>query len=289
MDVRPATEADLPAIAAVRLAIGEAHDDSGADPAYCRYLIADGRLLVADAGGRILGFAGSIDVGRARLLADLFIGPASQGRGVGKALLDEILAGAAERFTFSSADPAALPIYARAGMLALWPLLYLRGPVGALTAPAEPEASEASGSSWAPVAGLEIHEVAVADASAWEQARTGLDRAAEYRYWGSRTASVTVAAEREGRRRAVGAVRLADGHARIEHLCLDDPADSLAVVAAIAAWVRRAEVVAFVPGNSPLSIAMLRRGFAIEDLDTHMATPGTVLDARLAVVHPGLC
>ena len=136
MQIRDATDGDLAGIARMRSAIDrDAHDDSGADPGYCRHLIESGRLLVGVDGEDIVGFAGAIDIGDARLLADLFIDPVVQGTGVGRSLLTEVLAGADDRFTFSSSDPRAMPIYARAGMLPRWPLLYMRGDRRALPVP----------------------------------------------------------------------------------------------------------------------------------------------------------
>ena len=49
-------------------------------------------------------------------------------------LLATVLDGSEERYTFSSSDPRAMPIYARAGMRPRWPLLYLHGPAPEIAA-----------------------------------------------------------------------------------------------------------------------------------------------------------
>jgi len=140
VDVRPATDADGPGIAAVRDAIGGQHDDSGSDAAYRAHLMAHGRLFVAVRDGRVIGFAGARDVGGHRLLSDLFVDPQVHGGGVGRVLLATVLDGSEERYTFSSSDPRAMPIYARAGMRPRWPLLYLHGPAPEISTVAVAEA-----------------------------------------------------------------------------------------------------------------------------------------------------
>src|SRR5262245_23494442 len=55
------------------------------------HLLAIGRLVVADDGQGIVGFAGLLDHSRCVALSDLFVRPRCQSRGVGAALLDEVL------------------------------------------------------------------------------------------------------------------------------------------------------------------------------------------------------
>jgi hypothetical protein len=55
--------------------------------------------------------------------------------GIGRPLLADVFGDAARRTTFASDDPAALPIYVRAGMRAWWPNLYVEGTADRLAAP----------------------------------------------------------------------------------------------------------------------------------------------------------
>ena len=192
VDVRPATDDDGAGIAEVRDAIGGQHDDSGSDAAYRAHLMAHGRLFVAVRGGRVIGFAGARDVGGHRLLSDLFVDPQVHGGGVGRVLLATVLDGSEERYTFSSSDPRALPIYARAGMRPRWPLLYLRGPAPEVAT----EALEA----------LAVEPAEADDVAAVEQAVTGVDRAVEHRYWARRPGASAAIVRIDGA--AVGAVEL---------------------------------------------------------------------------------
>jgi GNAT superfamily N-acetyltransferase len=270
MHVRPATDDDIDGIAGVRLSNGAAHDDSGADPAYCRHLIADGRCFVALDGRSVAGFGGAVDVGGARLLSDLYVHPSAHGRGVGRALLEAVFAGATDRFTFASNDPAALPLYARAGMLAWWPLLSMRGPAARL------DAADAA-----------VREVTVGEAGDLERGLTGHDRTATYRYWAARSQSHTFAVEREGQVVAVGAARAAASSARVEHLVV--AADgAYEALGAIAHAIGCPAVHVYVPGCRPLAAALMERGFVVDDTSIFMSSSVEAVPELLQVVHPGL-
>ena len=272
MDVRPATEADGPGIGAVRDAIGGQHDDSGSDAGYRAHLLAHGRLYVAVRGGEVVGFGASRDIASHRLLSDLFVHPDLHGGGVGGALLAAVLEGADDRFTFSSTDPRALPLYARAGMRPRWPLLYLRGPT--------PDLGEAGG--------VDVEIVGPVEAAAAEAAITGDDRVVEHRYWAARDGASAAVVSAAGR--AVGAVssiRKGD-ECRIEHLALLEDVDAGAVVAAVARRSGAPVLRAFVPGPQPLLGWLLDRRFVIDDMDLFMSSDPAAVPARLAVVHPGL-
>ena len=271
MDVRPATDDDGAGIAEVRDAIGGQHDDSGSDATYRAHLMAHGRLFVAVRGGRVIGFAGARDVGGHRLLSDLFVDPQVHGGGVGRVLLAAVLDGSEERYTFSSSDPRALPIYARAGMRPRWPLLYLRGPA--------PEVARGS---------VAVERVPADDASAVEQSVTGVDRAIEHRYWARRPGAAAAVVRIGGA--AIGAVSFVvrGGESRIEHLAVAPGIQAGSVVAAIAALAGAPTVRAFVPGPQPLLEWLLHRRFVVDDIDTFMSSDPDAVPSTLAVVHPGL-
>ena len=83
--IRSATSNDVPELEQVMIA----NEPGGAIQAgvqqnYLGHLVRRGSVAVAvDAGGVVLGFAASVDTGRARHLADLFVLPAWQSRGLG--------------------------------------------------------------------------------------------------------------------------------------------------------------------------------------------------------------
>jgi GNAT superfamily N-acetyltransferase len=270
MELRRAGEDDIDGIATARVSNGAAHDDSGADPGYCRHLIADGHLWVAHDGRQVVGFAGAVDVGGARLLSDLYVHRDAHGRGIGKTLLGAVMAGAVERLTFASNDPAALPLYARAGMPAWWPLLSMHGPVERL-----------------PSAAATVRDIVVGEAAAWEQARSGHGREATYRYWAGRSQSHTFAVERDGATMAVAAVRASASSARVEHLAAQ-PLDALDALAAIGAVVGCPSLHVYVPGCRSLAAELMDRGFAIEDTQIYMSSSLGAVPDVVQVVHPGL-
>jgi GNAT superfamily N-acetyltransferase len=276
MDVRKAGEHDIEGIAVARLSNGAAHDDSGASADYCRHLIANEHLWVAVEGERVLGFGGAVDVGRARLLSDLFVHSDSHGRGVGRALLTEVLRGAEHRFTFATHDPAALPLYMRAGMVPYHMVLALEGPATALSGADR---------------GLRVREVAPEEAARWELDATGVDRANTYRYWADRDRSITVAVG-EGEPVAVAAVRTGPDWARIEHLAMP-PSGSLMVdvelacVAAIALHLSRRAVQVSVHGNGRLARQLVESGYAVVDTSVFMATGNDLLSDAVIVLHSG--
>ena len=272
MDVRPATEADGAGIGAVRDAIGGQHDDSGSDAGYRAHLLGHGRLFVAVRDGEVVGFGGARDIGGHRLLSDLFVHPDLHGSGVGGAVLAAVLDGADLRFTFSSSDPRALPLYARAGMRPLWPLLYLRGPAPAVE--------------HGPV--IDVDGVGADEAATVEERITGVDRSIEHRYWAARTDATAAVVSVSGRPVGAASYVRRDEECRIEHLALEDGVDAGAVVAAITRRSGAPVLRAFVPGPQALLEWLLDRRFVIDDLDTFMATEPSAVPDQLAVVHPGL-
>ena len=124
--IRHARRADVAAL----IAIAEDGDAPGVDEGYLDFVAALGRLLVACDGsleGAVLGFAGSIPIGGAVMVTDLFVDSTRRGLGIGGALLHAVTDGFDRRMTCSSAHPAALPAYARAGLEPQWPVLVLHG------------------------------------------------------------------------------------------------------------------------------------------------------------------
>jgi GNAT superfamily N-acetyltransferase len=184
IEVREAVHADLPQIAAVALATGQDEEWGGADPAYMTHLLAHGRVVVGVAGGSVAGFGATRAVGSGpgavSMLCDLFVHPEVHGSGCGRAMLAALWPGTGgRRMTFSSLHTHALPLYTSFGLDAWWPLLYLRGRVDALAAPA----------------GWQSAPAPPASVAAAELAWTGADRSAEHQAWARRPGGAGVLAE----------------------------------------------------------------------------------------------
>src|SRR5256884_4215635 len=204
--VRDAAAAGTEAIARIAIATGQDEEWSGSDPAYVRHLLAHGRLIVAEHRGTVAGFGATHQIGAGpaavTMLCDLFVDRGCHGLGLGRAMLGVLWHDGTPRMTFSSLQAHALPLYARYGLDAWWPLLYLSGDVTALRAPA----------GWA-VASAPAGEVAVL-----ERQWTGIDRTADHQAWAARPGGQPVAAERDGQAAAAGTVGGAGTEYGIIHL-----------------------------------------------------------------------
>src|SRR5215468_8527640 len=223
MHVRAATEADLPAIAAVAIATGQVEEWSGSDPGYVTHLLAEGRVMVAERADGVAGFGATRRIGTGRgavtMLCDLFVDPRFHGRGTGQALLAALWEPGSARMTFSSLHAHAVPVYTRAGLDAWWPLLYLGGAVGAL--PRAP--------GWT-VAAASPGEVAALEAG-W----TGIDRSADHRAWAARPGGQPITAGHGAAVLAAGTVAGEDAEYGIAHLAISPAAgDGDAVDAVLA-------------------------------------------------------
>ena len=277
--VRDAAAADTEAIARIAIATGQDEEWSGSDPAYVRHLLAHGRLIVAEHRGTVAGFGATHQIGAGpaavTMLCDLFVDPGCHGLGLGQAMLGVLWHDGTPRMTFSSLHAHALPLYARYGLDAWWPLLYLSGDVTALRAPA----------GWA-VAPASAGEVAVL-----ERQWTGIDRTADHQAWAARPGGQPVVAERDGQAAAAGTVGGAGTEYGIIHLALapggsdGEARDAvLAVLAGLDPPGRRARVC--LPAPHPAARPLLAAGWRNDDLDLYMATEPGLLDPRRAVPSP---
>jgi GNAT superfamily N-acetyltransferase len=267
--IRPAGEHDLGSIRRISLATGQPEIGSGADPAYLDHLRSSGTVLVADdQDGQAVAWGAEKPVGRASLLTDLFVDPTHQGEGLGSALLRELWpdrSDAAPRFTFSSQHPAALPIYTRAGLSPLWPLLYLSGAPDRL-----------------PPGRAIVEHVSTDVAARIERDMTGSDRTPEYRYWlqqGAAGLVVRVADEIVG----VGA----GAPGELAHLACPPESAANEVVGASLQALGPSRAQVCVPGPHPALAVLLAAGYSITDYDIYMSNRPDLL-ASWWIYSPGL-
>lgn len=274
MDVRPADERDFEGIAEVRLSNGAAHDDSGVSAEYCRHLVEHERLWVAVESGRVLGYGGAVKVGDARLLSDLFVHAAAHGRGVGGAVLAEVLRGADHMFTFATDAPAAVPLYMRAGMVPLHPVITVEGDAQRVAGAVDHRY-------------LRVIDIDVADAVAFERDVTAIDRRHTYEYWSRRSRSRAIAVTDGGETRAVGAMRIGEGWVRIEHLAVAAHAAVAPAIAAVAADAGSVSLTLTMRGDLEPARLLVELGYRVTDLAQYMASSPSLLPERVAVLHSG--
>ncbi|HEX7268163.1 MAG TPA: GNAT family N-acetyltransferase, partial [Streptosporangiaceae bacterium] len=104
--IRDAAAGDTEAIARVAVAAGQDEEWSGSDPAYVRYLLARGRMVVAEHRGEVTGFGATALIGTGpaavTMLCDLFVDPRRHGLGLGQTMLAVLWRDGTPRMTFSS-------------------------------------------------------------------------------------------------------------------------------------------------------------------------------------------
>ena len=255
--IRTATAADIPAIGAIARASGF-DGEAGDDPAYVAYLLEAGSVVLAVVDGEPIGFAAAVDVGGVTMLADLFVDPSRQARGIGRALLDAVLAGSERRMTFSSHDSRAITLYARVGMTVRWALLYLRGSID-IAGPAT--------------------VCAPAEAATIEATWTGIDRADAYALW---TAGIGGRALRV----AGGVGAISDG--TLHHAVTEPGADPDHVVRALLGSIDGVARLC-IPSVHPAVSRLLHDGFVVEDFDLFMTTEPEIPGGTTGVFSSGLC
>lgn len=281
IEVRAAVPEDLPGIAAVALATGQDGEWDGADPAYMAHLLAHGRVAAGVIDGTVAGFGATRRIGdgpgAVSMLCDLFVDPRAHGAGCGRAILDWLWSGPGARMTFSSLHGHALPLYTSFGLDAWWPLLYLRGPVEALPAPA----------------GWTTETASPGGAAALERDWSGADRSEDHRAWARRPGGASVLARRGGQALAAGTTGGGGSGYGVTHLSLAPSAgdaDAAGAVLAVLAGLEPEDGRALVclPAPHPAVRPLLAAGWRVEEFDLFMATGPGFLDPRRAVPSPAL-
>jgi GNAT superfamily N-acetyltransferase len=280
--VRPATEADGPAIGAIL----EANDEPVTwpdvpRPPYVEHLLTRSgmRLVVGELDGSVAGVAGTIEFGgpTTRFLSDLYVDPARQSHGLGRAMLRAAFEGADRRMTFSSRDPRALGSYIRSGMRPRWPLLYLELAVGVL-GPDEQ--------------GEEVRPAGVAETARLSLAWTGIDRTPDFDFYARLPEAAGFVVVIDGADAAVGWARreLAPPDGRwLDHASIaPDPDPVRAAFAVLRAAAAGQRLGAAVPGLHPAVAPLLERGVRIGDQDTFCATEPDLFDPERIFPSPGL-
>lgn len=272
VEVRPATLDDLPGIEAVAIATDQSAQGTAADPRYDGHLLTHGRLVVATEADEVAGYAATVDVGGVDQLCDLFVLPERHGEGIGRRLLDQVWSGAPDRSTFSSQHASALPLYIRAGMRPLWPLVYVRGEVSSL--PTDERA-------------LVVHVVSAAEAAETEEGLGGGPRRPEYEYWAVRPDARLLVVRDGSEVIGVGATGGQGADQEVSHVRCKRPTEAMEVLTAILQQLAGPVLVA-VPGPNLALPTLVDSGWRIIDVDYYMATSDGLVDPSLVFPHAGL-
>ena len=173
MELRPTTDADLPAMHATFLdALGGVFRAHAFEPPgrtlevfsnLQRHVRDTGASYVAVDDGAVVAFGSALTRGRDWFLSSLFVSPAAQGRGVGPALLDAVWGSADRRRTITDAiQPISNALYGRRGLVPATPLLTFTG---------------------LPAIDAQSDEERPADLPAIDEAAYGFDRAPDHVFW----------------------------------------------------------------------------------------------------------
>jgi GNAT superfamily N-acetyltransferase len=269
VEVRRATEADLEEEFGVfKAAMAELRGRRGApwtprpwDPTgpwagVHRHLLAyDGdRAVVAEEGGRVVGFAAAWVRDGHWFLSALFVHPGHQSRGVGRRLLDAVWDGShPRRATVAEAiQPVSTGLYARRGLIPLTPVLDMSG-IAQATAPEDLQPGDAD----------------PAALCALDEAAYGFDRAIDHAFW-RRTRRATLWT-RAGQPAAYSYA----GGGDIGPVAGRSPADAARALRAELARSAGSEVGVSVPGSATQLVEVaLAAGLRMDDPGLLLMFPG---------------
>ena len=275
MDVclRPATETDLPGIFRTRMATeGETMSDGHPVPVGFSHVLNTGRFVLAERGGRVVGFGASFIRDGVTFLSQLFVHPREQSGGIGQALLDAVLpSDGTVRSTIASPDARAVSLYVRHGMIPAWPVFDLSGKRNALHDLPESMVQAMPAEAGDP------------DLLTMDAATGGRLRPEEHRHWRERCGGLPYWFERNGRRVGYGYLQVArDGYdaalrgdsVRIGPIGVEDSSYAIdCVVAAVELARQHASVMNILLPGLHLSLGvLLEAGFRIGDIETFLCS-----------------
>lgn len=267
--LRPATEADLPAINDVYYETEIGDETEHAPPrrelACYPHELRTGRMVVAERGGRVVAFSSAITRGDVTYLTELFVRPEAQGHRLGRALLRTVLPRDGIRCTMASTDPRAVALYTRFDMRPQWPNYWLAGPTRAHPA--------------LPSDFITVEEVREDDPTLldWDAEISGRHRREDHRYWVEQGQAVPLWFLRDGERVGYGYVQRRSTSSlwspntpTIGPLGARASEDAPDIAAAAVGWIRQygdsARVI--VPGPHPALGPLLEAGFRIVYVET---------------------
>jgi ribosomal protein S18 acetylase RimI-like enzyme len=243
-----------------------------------RHELDTGRLVVAELDGVIVGFGATLTRSGVAYVADLFVAPEHQSRGIGARLLHALLDDHdGPRFTLASTDPRARALYERFGMHPVCEYAYLR---------AHPDDVSHDRLDQA---GVVLEVTALIDEIVdIDRAVTGRDRRVDLVHAEARLGARTWRARRDSR--TVGYAQIVHpiwwsptnpDAVRIGPIIATEPRELLPILAAVvaeAASLQTTSLGPFVPVGGPVYAAMISAGFVDDDRDLLMVSDPSLVD-----------
>ncbi|MDX6717741.1 MAG: hypothetical protein QOH30_4299 [Baekduia sp.] len=276
--IREATEADLQQCnnvwASTQVGLG---DNPIPYQPLSAHELKTGRLVVADVDGEVVGFGGTLTRSGVLYLADLFVIPAQQNRGLGRQLLKALCVDhRGPLFTFASADPRAQRLYEQFSMRPVEQYHYLDARVDRLVA-------------WA--TDVDLKSASPAEVLTVDAVITRRDRTADIDF-ATQLGAAWYLAYRGDACLGVAAVAAptwwSAWHPRgacVGPVVAHDPADVAPIMAAALSSLHRVDPVPdivsmFCPASHDALPALLAAGFEIIDTDLLMSSNPTLIDRR---------
>jgi GNAT superfamily N-acetyltransferase len=254
-------------------------------PSLYEHQLETNELFVLERGHDILAFAALLNRDTIAFLADLFVDGGQRSAGLGRRLLEHVLpTDGRTRWTVSSNDPRALPLYIRFGMLPRWPYVVLRADLPAL---------RPLGSNDVEVIRASVDDIDFARSDA---ELSGRNRPVDLAYWVQRRGGVPMWFVRGQRVVGYGLAQTrSDDVLRQPDTITLGPmgalarADSVACVLAAVAWARDNGAAARISllGPHPALPVLLEVGFRIAGAETFCSSAPPVVDAERYVPSGG--
>ena len=286
--IRPATATDLPTLYDIWYAseVGQSRNPPPRGPwSWLAHELATGELLLAERDGTPIGFAGTITRDAITFLSDCFVRADAQSSGVGRRLLQRLLAGDGRTYcTVSSKDPRAQALYIRAGMRPRWPNFIL-----------DVETSKLGSM---PTGKVEVAEGRAGDPAMieWDAAVGGRRRPGDLAYLVAQRQAIPLWFTRGRRRIGYGFAQLFNpamlrrpDTLRLGPIGALNERDALACVRAAVEWARpRAQAINIsVPGMHVALAALLEARFQISYVEMFLSSGQPFFDARCYIPSGG--
>lgn len=277
MNIRPATEADLPNVYHVWY-LNETRGETDPPPPRpgddtFAWELQTGRMVVAEDQGELVGFASTLTRSDLVYLAELFVRPDRQSAGVGRGLLSQVMPPDGRyHWTSASTDHRGLSLYTRHGMRPLWPQFWLFARTDRLGL-------------WGGANAMSVYKANPGDPvlDSWDTDLSGRDRTQDRQHWIETSGATPLWITKSGERAGYAYVHPTSPDAlwnqdamTIGPIGVHAANDVVGAVTAVLRWARSQfltkKIRMLVPGPNLALPNLLSLGFHITYVETYCST-----------------